>query len=362
MLKKLSIGLLITLLSVALILFIALKLTTYNPAPLEPIPTTCNANAPTLKPGQQLKVLSWNVQYMASKNYVFYYDTFESDGPDDRPSAEHIAQTLDEVARVIKDEAPDVIMIQEIDQGAKRTDYQDQVQELKRRLDQTYACVASTPYWKASFVPHGRIMGRVNMALAIYSKYKMAPQGQRLALPMFKQDWLTDHFYLRRAIQRQDLPIEGQPSLALLNTHLDAFAQGSDTMNQQVQTTLATVKALDEAKQPWLLGGDFNLLATERAYKTLSPIGQRYFNPKTELEPLISSYQALPSAQEIDGPQAKDWLTHFPNNPKIKAPDRTIDYLFSSSLLKHTERRVRQHDTLAISDHLPLVTTITLPQ
>ena len=42
----------------------------------------CDANAPTLKAGQTVKVLSWNVQFMASKGYLFFFEMPDDAGPD----------------------------------------------------------------------------------------------------------------------------------------------------------------------------------------------------------------------------------------------------------------------------------------
>lgn len=360
--KALSASAILTLI-IALAALIWLKTSTYAPAPIEPLAVTCADDAPTLKVGQKLKVLSWNVQYMASKNYFFYYDAFESNGPDLRPSAADIAQTIDEVARVIIEEDPDVVLLQEVDQGAKRTDYQDQAELLRQRLPKSYACHNSTPYWRASFVPHPKIMGEVNMAMTILSKYRIDPDGQRHALPMHTQDWLTDHFYLKRAIQHLTMPIQGDKpaKLHILNTHLDAFAQGSDTMAQQVGAVYQLLQQLSAEEQPFILGGDFNLLATPQAYAQLNPLAQRYYNPTTEITPLLVRYQATPQAADIDGPEAAKWFTHIPNDPRLKGPDRTIDYIFTPKWLPLFERHVRQHDTLKISDHLPVVVTITAP-
>jgi hypothetical protein len=50
----------------------------------------CEAETPTLQPGQRLKVLTYNVQYMAGKNYFFFYEG----GSDERPSAGDIGRTF----------------------------------------------------------------------------------------------------------------------------------------------------------------------------------------------------------------------------------------------------------------------------
>ena len=127
-----------------IILFLVLVwFTTYHPDEMQQESVTCSKQAPVLKPGQSLKVLSWNVQYMAGKNYFFYYDALDTPGPDERPSAEDVGATLREVARIINAEDPDIILLQEVDDGAKRTDYRDQLADLLPMISDAYLCQAS---------------------------------------------------------------------------------------------------------------------------------------------------------------------------------------------------------------------------
>lgn len=103
---------------------------TWHPAWHERMPVSCNAKdaaPPTLVPGQALKVMTWNIQYLAGKRYVFWYDMADGSGPDERPTPEDIAYNLDEVARVLRDEQPDIVLLQEVDDGAKNTDYVNQL-------------------------------------------------------------------------------------------------------------------------------------------------------------------------------------------------------------------------------------------
>jgi hypothetical protein len=64
----------------------AIRLTTFHPPAVASEAVVCPADAPELTPGQAVKVLSWNIQYLAGKDYVFWYDLFDESGPDDRPS------------------------------------------------------------------------------------------------------------------------------------------------------------------------------------------------------------------------------------------------------------------------------------
>lgn len=337
-------------------------LVTYHPAAVEDVPVQCAEGAPTLKPGQPLKVLSWNVQYMASKRYVFFYDKLDGSGPDERPSPDAIAWTLKEVARVIKAEDPDVILLQEVDRGAKRTDYEDQTALLLALLPKdTWRCVAQTPYWKADFVPHPRIMGAVGLELVTLSKYKLN-RATRHALPMFQQDPLTDQFYIKRALLSAEAPVEGGATISLMNTHLDAFAQGTDTMARQVKAVMQLTDAATADKKQWVVGGDFNLLPPGPSYERLPPDQRAYFNPSgSEIKPMFDAgYTAVPSLDLVNGPDYKRALTHIPNDPKDSPLDRPIDYLFFPPNTALTDPHVRQHDTTTISDHVPVVATFTV--
>lgn len=61
-----------------------LWITTLQPADVETQAITCPENAPTLQSGQSLKLMTYNIQYMAGKNYHFWYEG----GEDERPGTE----------------------------------------------------------------------------------------------------------------------------------------------------------------------------------------------------------------------------------------------------------------------------------
>ena len=164
-------------------LFIWGYFATYHPKNVQKETVTCNANAPTLKSSQKVKILSWNVQYMAGKGYVFFYDLLDNSGPDKRPAKDSITKTINEVARIIKQENPDIILLQEVDEGASRTDKEDQLKRLLGLISKDYGCHCSSFYWKASFVPDPNVMGAVGMKLSTISKYKIK-EGTRYQLPL----------------------------------------------------------------------------------------------------------------------------------------------------------------------------------
>jgi endonuclease/exonuclease/phosphatase family metal-dependent hydrolase len=344
---------------ISTLIFIVWFLTYHPPSRLSITPQN-SKHAPMLSKGSIIKVMSWNIQYMAGKNYVFFYDLLDGSGPDTRPSSKDITITFNEVTRIIKDESPDIILIQEIDGGSLRTGNEDQMTRLKSMLPHEYCCSASAFYWKSTFVPHGKIMGKVGMKLGIISKYKIG-KSIRHALPLMPGSWIVQQFNIKRAILESSFPFKNGGSLSVLNTHLDAFAQGENTMEKQVGLIDSLLKKKIKTKIPWLIAGDFNLLPPGKQFSNLAPPQQKYFRPDSELEKLTSSYTVIPSLKDANGPEFTKWLTHLPNDPSVKKPDRTIDFFFISPLLVLKEKKVRQNDTHKISDHFPVIIKIKLP-
>lgn len=349
-----------TLLGLFLLFVITTYLVNFHPALTQTEKVNCQFSLPVLKSGQKIKILSWNVQYMASKNYVFFYDLLDGSGPDIMPSKQDTEATIKEVARIIKDENPDIILLQEVDQGSKRSYYENQLALLSNLLPNDYRCNVSSYYWKSYFVPHPRVLGAVGMKLVVISKYKI-DNATRHQLALIPSDPVTQDFNLKRAILETHLPVENGDNFVVMTTHLEAFAQGSDTMEKQVKQTGELLDNLTANGYSWILGGDFNLLAPGKQYSQLNDLQKQYFKEKSELEPFFAKYNSVPSLNEINGPEGDKWITHFPNDPDVKKPDRTIDYIFISSNLQPGNHYVRQADTLKISDHFPVVTEISLP-
>ncbi len=317
-----------------------------------------DANAPLLKSGQTLKILSWNVQFMAGKGYLFFFEMPNDAGPDERPTAADIARTTDEVARIIREEDPDIILLQEIDDDAKRTDHADQLRVLLSKLPSGYCCHTSTFYWKAKFIPHRRIMGSVGMKLSTISKYRIS-SSVRHALPTVPHNLLVRQFHPKRAILEARLPIEGGRDLAVLNLHLDAFSKGTDVLQQQVEEVDAVLSGLSKENYQFVAGGDFNLLPPGQRDRLPAAEAEAY-RETTEMALLYEKFQVIPSLANLNGPESARWLTHFPNTPGVVALDRTIDYLVLSPQAQVLDAHVRQHDTQRISDHLPVITVLQL--
>ena len=342
----------------------------YSPEDVEAASINCSPDAPAWSSTKPLKVMSYNVQYMASKNYVFFYDIDVNDPARiaavekankvvaSYPAEEDVHWTLEQVAQIIRNEDPDVVLLQEVNGGDdSRTHYIDQVNELISRLPgDLYACQSESPYWKAEFIFHPNVMGPVNMKLLTLSKYRIT-RSVRHQLPRIARTFVLEPFHFQRALLESHIETDQGQTLALLNTHFDAWGEGTDIMRRQIARTKRVLQRLDQENTPWILGGDLNLLPPDNNQQRASILaaGTGYYNEVPELAPLYEKYRGIPSLEQLNAVDPSAWYTHFPNDPTVSGPDRTIDYLFYSDQWGLLDAYVRQEDTLHISDHLPVV-------
>ncbi|ROM91688.1 endonuclease/exonuclease/phosphatase family protein [Pseudomonas brassicacearum] len=348
---------LLGLLILVSLLFSFLYSLTWRPDAKETLPVSCSTSAPTLVPGQALKVMTWNVQYLAGKRYVFWNDLAQ--GPDESPTAEDMAFSLDEVARVIRDEQPDLVLLQELDDDAKASDYQNQLKLLQERLADLYPCSTHAFDWKADFVPDPHIFGSVGRQLATLSRYQIE-HAERLQLPEAPINFISRQFQPKNALLVSYLPLRDGGQMAVLNTHLDRAVQPDETRQAKVTAVAKVLDTYEGHGTPWLIGGDFNLLPLGQ-YQRLAPEQRTPYSADSALHVLWDKYPMIPTNNEASGVDRDQWLTHYPNDPGLNGPDRTVDYLFYSPRIKRVEAQVRQDDTLRISDHLPLIARFLLP-
>lgn len=327
----------------------ALWWSVWVPPDEEPAPVTCAPDAPTLHPGQSLKVLVWNVQYGGSRQHHFFYDG----GRAVSVPAEHVTATLDAVAARILEEKPDIVLLQEVDRGSRRTGYVDQHAELLRRTP--FACHASTPYHRAWVPSPGHeMLGRVDMHLSVFSRYRI-DDALRQQLALLDEPAWRQAFNLRRALLTVTLPVDGGRPLRLFNTHLSAFSHGDGTLDKQMAALDAAMTRAELAEEPWLLGGDLNALPPGDDPARLGDEAVEYSEVVTPVQRLFDRFSSLVTPKMF-AEEPERWRTY--QKFGAPGPDRTLDYLFVGRAVQAVGTAVLPDEA---SDHLPLVTVITLP-
>lgn len=321
--------------------------TEYSPPDTLALPTQCSGAPPRLQAGQRLTVLSWNLQYGASRKHHFFYDGGEAVWV---PEAD-VAATVSAVSAVLRAEAPDIALLQEIDRDSDRTGRRDQLPDYIEAA--AAGCSSAAPYHLARFVPKPlhRPLGRVDMELGVLSR---AAHGgaTRHALALMDEPRLVQALNLKRALLTAELPVEGldQP-LAVAVTHLSAFSFGDGTLRKQVAALDAWMAARPPG-QPWILAGDLNLLPPGDDPQRLTAERDLYADDPNPIGALLPRYQE--AFGEVLAPENRTYLPFG-----AAEPDRKIDYVFYGGPIQLESSAVlREHS--AISDHLPIRVVLRL--
>jgi endonuclease/exonuclease/phosphatase family metal-dependent hydrolase len=308
--------------------------------------------APTLDADHPIRVLTYNIQYFAGTKYHFFYDG----GRDTRAAVEEIHHTLRQIADFILASEADFVFLQEADVGAKRSGYTDQIGLLRARLGAHYGSWVSSYYWRSKFVPHPKILGRVGMKLLVLSRYKLG-KAYRHKLASTPGKPLNRDFNIKRAFLTVEVPATGARTLTLINTHLEAFTEGTNVLQVQLQQIKKYLELLNTHGVPWILGGDFNALPPGQ-YERLWPADRAPHTNRAELRELFESYSGVPTINDATGPLAGRFFTFTQPDNGSRRPCRTLDYLFVSPTLRIASYHVEQETVLSLSDHLPVVAVI----
>ncbi|HEX8846252.1 MAG TPA: endonuclease/exonuclease/phosphatase family protein [Pyrinomonadaceae bacterium] len=214
---------------------------------------------------------------------------------------------LERISEVIRNEKPDLVALQEVDRGVRRTNGIDEIVELARLTQMEYAFAPNLDYQGGKY------------GVAILSRFPIRSIDHRRYANKREAE--------RRGLLRVEVSVKGRV-IHFVTTHLDyQFADGRLFETEQL------LQALADLKGPLIIAGDFNDEPNGTSYDLM----QRSFT------------DGWRDAMKDEG---RDGLTY----PADK-PAKRIDYVFVSKDIHVRGAAVRQ--TLA-SDHLPLVVDLEL--
>ena len=176
----------------------------FSPGPVEAVEVHCGGGEPrVLSSGSEITVLSWNLQFGASRKHHFFYDGGTAVSV---PSGD-VDATVAAIVDVIKSIEPDIALLQEVDRDSRRTGRRDQLDAYLSAAD--WACWTSTPYHRHRYVPHpsGDHLGRIDMHLSVLSRLALQ-NSQRVALAPLQESWFRRFFNLKRALLVAEVPLE----------------------------------------------------------------------------------------------------------------------------------------------------------
>ena len=214
---------------------------------------------------------------------------------------------LKRIADVINHERPDLVGLQEVDRGVKRTEGKDEIGELAAMTHMDYAFAHNLDYQGGQY------------GVAILSRFLI----QKIDHQKFENKREAE----RRGMIRVEVEIDGR-KVNFVTTHLDyQFEDGRLFETEQL------LRFLDGLKGPLIVVGDFNDEPDGGAYKLM----------------LKKFADAWP------GSRAKGEGLSYPADK----PAKRIDYIFWGTGESVRAKKASLVTTLA-SDHLPVVAELEL--
>ena len=335
--------------------YLASRCLNYHPKPIEQEDPVNLPRASFLSPGQRIKVLTYNVQFFAGTKYSFFYDG----GPDTLVDPRDIETTIRGFAAFIAAHDPDFILLQEVDQGARRTAYLDEVELVRAALPAALRNHVATYYWKSRFVPHPKILGSAGTRLVIFSRYPLA-KARRYQLALSPGNPIERDFNFKRAILEVELTLANGETFVILNTHLEPFPKRTNVLERQIETVLWRLNTLDQLKRFWILGGDFNLLPPGQ-WARLPAAARISHSEPSEISPVFQRYDGVPRIGDATGEAMRKYFTFTQRSGADRIPVRTLDYLFAAPTVTIERYAVLQEGVAQLSDHLPVIGEFKLP-
>jgi endonuclease/exonuclease/phosphatase family metal-dependent hydrolase len=214
---------------------------------------------------------------------------------------------LARIAKVINDQKPDLVGLQEVDRGVERTQHIDEIAELAKLTKMDYAFAFNLKYQGGQY------------GVAILSRLPISATDHRLYSNLREAE--------RRGFIRAEVRIGGSV-VNFVTTHLDYQYEDG-----RVFETEQLLKALENVNGPLIVVGDFNDVATGGAYKLMR---QRFEDA---------------------------WALAHPNDEGFSypadKPTKRIDYIFTRAADHIRAKRGWIPDTLA-SDHVPVVADLEI--
>lgn len=250
--------LLIALLLVLLAAMLGAYLTVdeYKPQPQEEL-TLAGEKGELVAIGEEYTIESWNVGYGAlGDNADFFMDggTMVSSA-----TKERVHQNLDGMLRQISTDAPDFLLLQELDRNSTRSHFVDELQYL---VDNHEGGLLGRQHtfaynFKVAFLPYPiPPIGKVEAGLGFFSS-RLTSEAERIALPC-PFTWPVSTMNLKRCLLVARCPVEGtDKELVLINLHLEAYDDGTGKLAQTNMLKELIMKEIDAGNYV-IAGGDFN--------------------------------------------------------------------------------------------------------
>lgn len=336
---------LLVLVLLAAAFFGFLTATEYRPEARETMELTGKGER-SISVGDSLKVMSWNIGYGAlGDNADFFMDGGEMVVT---ATEEKLRDNLKGISHVIKREAPDVMLLQEVDSDSSRSYHIDETVIMASLYNDDDE--AESLYHSCAFVPYPLPpMKEVHLNLQTLSKFDLT-DATRVQLPIpFK--WPMRTANLKRCLLVTRTPVkDSDKEVVFVNLHLEAYDSG-EGKEAQTKMLLDVLKSEYEKGNYVIAAGDFN---------------QRFSNIDSSMYPY---YEGMWSVGEVDAKAFEpDFRLLMDNSyptcrsldkPYANADKDTFQYYMIDGYIVSKNVKVNAVKTLncrfRVSDHNPVV-------
>ena len=209
-----------------------------------------------VNPGREIRILTWNIGYGALDEKQDCY--FDGGKGVDGESLETVQANVDVIKHKIKELAPDIFCLQEIDRDSKRSYHFDELVSFQEdfrgdSFQSSFACNFKTGFVP---VPLYNPTGRVEAGIATFSGFHMT-SSTRVQLPV-PFSWPVSLVNLKRCLLITRSPVMfSDKEFVTVNLHLEAYDDGEGKIRQLRQ--LMDILQEEYKKGNYVVAcGDFN--------------------------------------------------------------------------------------------------------
>lgn len=256
----------------------------------------------------EYKVISYNIGFAA---YTPDFSFFMDGGTQSRAeSEESVKNVISGVGDFLKSEAPDFILIEEVDKNATRSYHYDEEAALRNTLegyDSTFTVNFDSPYL---FYPLSKPHGKSYAGMLTLSRFNIE-SGLRRSLPI--EDGFMKFVDLDRCYSVSRVSVSNDKELVLYTLHLSAYTSDGTIATEQLNMLINDMQAEYEKGNYCIAGGDFNkdllvdsgkIFGIDGAdYTWAQPVDPTLFDgTNLSMVAPFNEKKPVPSCRNADGP------------------------------------------------------------
>ena len=206
-----------------------------------------------LETGMPYKAITYNIGFGAyTPEFTFFMDGGKSSWA---ASKESVIETVTGAIGLLKEEDPDLMLIEEVDFDSTRSYHVDEramLQEAFPDRDLAFAVNFDSPFLMYPFTqPHGKSRS----GIAMFSRFDVSG-AERRSLPISES--VTKLVDLDRCYSVSRLPVQNGKELIVYTVHLSAYGHSDAVREGQKRMLMEDMKEEYDAGNYVICGGDWN--------------------------------------------------------------------------------------------------------